>query len=373
MSAVYCCVQYICDFVSGLPVYVYDKNNRKRVENHPLQRMLGVRPNAFQTPSAFTRYLIRSLLLRGNGYAFNVHTNGRVTERIPLNPDRVTPRLEKGKLLYYYNHPEGDVYPLSNEDITHYKLDTDDGITGVSVLRYAARTINRARDAGTYESAVYRNNSRPGGILHTDSDLSGNTKLTDEAGNPITIKQNVRRAWEKAQGGPANAFKVAILDNGLKYEPIKLDAFDAAFISAQDLTVADIARFFGVPLHALMTGKQSYSSNEQNSLEFVQGRGLALLRMMEEEDSYKLLLDSELLKGWRIKHNLEGRLRGDTAARATFYKNMREIGAFSVNDILKLEDLPDVDGGDTRMASLNYVPLDKFTRLSEDRNKEVKQ
>ena len=62
-------------------------------------------------------------------------------------------------------------------------------------------------------------------------------------------------------------------------------------------------------------------------------------------------------------------LRGDSTARATWYKNMREIGVFSPNDILALEDMPTVDGGDTRYASLNYVPLELFRELSIKRNK----
>ena len=48
---------------------------------------------------------------------------------------------------------------------------------------------------------------------------------------------------------------------------------------------------------------------------------------------------------------------------------MREIGPYSVNDVRALEDLPDVPGGDTRNASLNYIPLERFDELSMARNK----
>lgn len=47
---------------------------------------------------------------------------------------------------------------------------------------------------------------------------------------------------------------------------------------------------------------------------------------------------------------------------------MRNIGAYSANDIRDLEDLPDVDGGDERYASLNYVPLSDWKKLSQNRN-----
>ena len=380
ISAVYCAVQYIGDFVSSLPVYVYDSDSRKRVAGHYLSSVLRLRPNEAQTPSDFKRFLTDNLLLRGNGYAYNYRDprTGRVVERIPLLADCVEPVSIDGRLRYLYTHPtSGKVYCLDPADVTHYKGHSNNGIKGVSVLRYASQNIHRARSAENYESAVYDNNARPGGVLETDTDLGGLSKTPDpeHEGHYLSKKENVRRAWERVHGGGANAFRTAVLDNGLKYRPIKIDAYDASFVQAKDVSIADIARFFGVPLHALMTGKQSFQSNEQNSLEFVQGRGLAILRAMEEEDTYKLLFDEEHAQGLWIKHNLDGRLRGDTTARANLYRTMHDIGAYSVNDIRSLEDQPDVPGGDIRLASLNYVPLDKFEELSVAKytNKEVEQ
>lgn len=61
-------------------------------------------------------------------------------------------------------------------------------------------------------------------------------------------------------------------------------------------------------------------------------------------------------------------LRGDSSSRGSWYKTMREIGAYSVNDILAYEDLPDVPGGDSRYANLNNIPLELFEMLSVARN-----
>ena len=60
-------------------------------------------------------------------------------------------------------------------------------------------------------------------------------------------------------------------------------------------------------------------------------------------------------------------LKGDASSRATWYRTMREISAFSPNDIRSLEDLPDIEGGDDYYASLNYVPLEDWKQLSQDR------
>lgn len=62
-----------------------------------------------------------------------------------------------------------------------------------------------------------------------------------------------------------------------------------------------------------------------------------------------------------------GELRGDFQSRGAWYKDMRESGVLSVNDIRELEDMPDVKGGDDRYASLNYVPLQDWREISQDR------
>lgn len=88
----------------------------------------------------------------------------------------------------------------------------------------------------------------------------------------------------------------------------------------------------------------------------------------EQEDTYKLLLASEQARGLQLRRNMMGELRGDWAARAAWFKSMREIGAYSINNILALEDMPDIAGGDEHYASLNYIPADLFRELSINRN-----
>lgn len=97
----------------------------------------------------------------------------------------------------------------------------------------------------------------------------------------------------------------------------------------------------------------------------------------EEEDSKKLLTASERSAGLWLPRNMIAELRGDIASRKEWYKAMREVGVFSANDICRLEDLPDVPGGDTRQARLDSVPLEDWPELSRLRalsgKKEEKQ
>jgi HK97 family phage portal protein len=63
----------------------------------------------------------------------------------------------------------------------------------------------------------------------------------------------------------------------------------------------------------------------------------------EEEIARALLGDDDRTF---VKFSLGGLLRGDSSARAAFYKTMREIGAYSANDVRAFEDLNPRDGGD---------------------------
>lgn len=239
----------------------------------------------------------------------------------------------------------------------HFKGFSRDGITGLSVLRYAAEVIATGRQTQQYEMQYYAKGTHVPGVLSTDAELSSEQR------------EAVRAEWERIHSGADNAFRIAVLDIGTKYQPIGITNKDSQFIESKGVTVEDISRFFAMPLHKLGVGKQSYSSNEQNAIEYVGDTLMPSVIQYEQEYSYKLLFRSDLRQNLRVRVNQNAELCGDLNARANWYKSMREVGAYSVNDVLALEDLPAVPDGETRIASLNYIPLELFYELAMARNK----
>ena len=151
---------------------------------------------------------------------------------------------------------------------------------------------------------------------------------------------------------------------GLKYQPISMNNTDAQFVESSEIRVADVCRFFGVPLHLAYAGKQSYQSNEQNGIEYVTYTLMGYDTQWGQEDTYKLLLPGERAKGLRIKREMKVFLRGDTTAQAAWLKAMREVGAYCSDEIRALDDLPAIPGGQEYYSSLNYVPLELWRILS---------
>lgn len=359
LSAVNACVECITNSVSKLPVFIMDSNTKEHIK-HPLLNILCDRPNEAMTPSVYKKLIQTNILMKGNGYALigRSPNTARPQELIPIYPDYITPWIdESGKLWYIFIHPKtGEVRKLDNFDMLHYKAYSEDGITGISVLSRASEVIDTGKASQKYENKLYTQNARPVGILKADAELSK------------PAKDKIREEWNSIHSGSDNAFRIAVLDLGLSYQPISLSNKDTQFVESKEISIEDISRFFGVPLYKINSGKQSYSSNEQNGIEYVVNTLHPIVTQYEEEDTYKLLFDSEKRKGLQIKRNMMAELKGDTASRGVWYKNMREIGAFSADDVLELEDRPKVPGGHTRNASLNYVPLELFEELSMNRN-----
>ena len=374
LSAVDRCVEVLSDSVGKLPIYIIDARTKKRVEDHPLMNLLQLRPNEVQTPLVFMKMLEGNRLCGGNGYAHIVRDpqSLRPVQLVPIPHGSVSVMMDTktGTPRYSIRDPFTDrqIAQVQPSDMIHVMGYTYNGYKGVSVLERAAEVIGTARASQDYALSYYANGGQPAGLLRTDTDLSGTVDVTVDGKTVKKSKKDIiRDEWNKRYSGPSNAGTVAVLDLGLNYTPISINNKDAQFVEQTELSVQDIARFFGVPLYKLQAGKQSYSSNEQNATEYVVGTLHPIIQQYEQELTYKLLTIQEIRQGLEIRINLLAELKGDTASRANWYRTLREISVFSPNDIRALEDLPDIEGGDEYEASLNYVPLSMWPELSRER------
>lgn len=371
LSAVYSCIDIRSGDIASLPDYVINRFTKERNPQHPVLLLLNVRPNVMMTPLMRRKLLEYSILTTGDACDWIIRDpiSRRPMELIPLTGNLFTRVFDEYRNLWYQvtDPITKEVFYIPQEDICDYKDASHDGINGVTPLTYARDVIQSGLAAQTYNRAFYENGGQPSGILMVDQPLSD--KEYDESGNPTgrTVKDVLRAEWEKNQGGPMNAHKIAILDYGLKYQPLGISQKDAMFVEQQKLTIEDVSRFFKMPPYKIAAGKQSYNANQQNAIEYAGFLRPSIIQR-EQERTYKLLTPSDLESGWEIRSNMMALLRSNDEARANYYRAMKDVGAYSVNDILALEDLPGVAGGHLHQASLNYVPLEIWEELSKLRN-----
>ena len=371
LPAVNACIEIISDSIAKMPIYLMESQTRERIAEHPALRLLTGRPTEAMTAFDYHKLMESRRIAHGNAYALILRDKwGQPTELLPIAPGYMQPYLDdNGQLWYVGTNPKtGEYRKFWSADVLHYKAFSVDGLEGVSYLRRGAETIEAALQAQKYETGFYKNGAKLTGILYTDTDLTNKPEIKQPDGTKISVKDAIRREWEHIYAGADNAYRTAVLDFGMKYTPVTSTNRDAQFIESRAASIEDIGRLFNIPLYKLGVGKQTYASNVQAAIEYMQRTLSPIVAAAEQEDTYKLLTPGEQQRGLQLRRNMMGELRGDWAARAAWFKQMREAGVYSVDDIRALEDLPDVPGGDDRYASLNYVPLELWAELSKNRN-----
>ena len=172
--------------------------------------------------------------------------------------------------------------------------------------------------------------------------------------------ERVRESWNSAFGGSANANKVAVLEEGMKYTPISISPEQAQFLETRKFQINEIARIFRIQPH--MIGdleKSSFSNIEQQSLEFVKYT-LDPWVCRWEQSMQRALLSMDEKKEYFFKFNVDGLLRGDYQSRMNGYATGRQNGWMSANDIRELENLdriPEEEGGDLYLINGNMTKL----------------
>ena len=374
MTAVYSCVRILSEAVAGLPLHMYrytSDGGKEKAIDHPLYHILHDEPNPEMSSFVFRETLMTHLLLWGNAYA-QIIRNGRgeILSLYPLMPSKMTvDRDENGKLYYSYQHSAEEANTLKNttvrlnpSDILHIPGLGFDGLVGYSPIAMAKNAIGMAIACEEYGAKFFSNGASPGGVLE----------------HPGTIKdpQRVRESWNAAYQGSANSHRVAVLEEGMKFQPIGIAPNEAQFLETRKFQINEIARIFRVPPH--MVGdleKSSFSNIEQQSLEFVKYT-LDPWVIRWEQSIMRSLLSPEEKKKYFVKFNLEGLLRGDYQSRMNGYAIGRQNGWMSANDIRELENLdriPAKDGGDLYLINGNMLPMSNagaFANTPTDSGKE---
>lgn len=354
---VYACVRVLSEAVAQLPlhVYRYTDNGKERVPQHPLYFLLHDQPNPEMTSFVFRETLMSHLLIYGNAYA-QIIRNGRgeVVGLYPLSPDKIrVDRDDKNRLIYIYSRydeanpnvkEQGEII-LKAENVFHIPGLGFDGLVGYSPIAMAKNALGISLACEEYGASFFANGASPSGILE----------------HPGVIKdpEKIRNAWQYAYGS-GNSHKVAVLEEGMKYQPIAIPNNEAQFLETRKFQIEEIARLYRVPLHMIGDLEHATFSNvEHLSLDFVKYSLDPWLVRWEQNMQKDLLSDSE--KGqYFIRFNVEGLLRGDYASRMQGYATARQNGWLSANDIRELEDMnriPDEEGGNLYLCNGSFTKL----------------
>ena len=363
VSTVYACVRVIAETVASLPLHLFQETEAgsEKATKHHLYRLLHDEPNPEMTSFVFRETLLSHILLWGNAYCQIIRNGrGQITELYPLLPDRMSvDRDSQGSLTYAYTTTEGKTVKIHPVNILHIPGMGFDGIVGYSPVAMERNAIGLGMAAEEYGSRFFSNGATPSGVLTHPNTVK----------NPATLRQS----WNAAYGGNANSGRVAILEEGLKFERISLPNNEAQFLETRKFQVSEICRIFRVPPHLVGDLEHATFSNiEHQSISFGVHTIRPWLVRIEQSMNRALLSDSEKGRLY-VRFNMDGLLRGAYKERMEGYAIARQNGWMSANDIRELESMnpiPDMNGGNAYLVNGNMIQITKAIQESKEEQRE---
>lgn len=348
LPGAYSAVRIISESVSQLPVGVVLRTEDGRVPqpNHAVSRIIA-RPNRWMTFAGVVEAVTASAALRGNGYAFISQTaTGDPIEMFPLPSAYMKPKTndDTGDLEYEYTHPRlGGAVTYPARCIFHLRSFGTDGYAGRSPISLFADSLGRGIAVRDFGASLF------------GSGASQRLALVHPGILTPTARSNIRRVWDEHHSGPDNAHKLALLEEGMKPVNIGINPEDAQLVDVEKLTLGDCARIWRVPPHMISElSNATFSNIDSQQQSFLTGTLAIWLVRWEMEAQAKLFNRPD----YRLKFHTNALLRGDATARSAYYKALREMGVFSVNEIRALEDLDPIGPeGDTRLEPMNFRTL----------------
>jgi HK97 family phage portal protein len=347
---VYACVRLISQTLARMPWQVL-RNSADGASNdvtHPVWSLLNAEANEDCTSFLFRESQISDCLLYGNSFAFiNRNPAGTPIGMERLRPDLMYMMRDPANQPYYQYwtgkadesaSPEIKARKFRPYDILHIVGPSADTLLGECPIHRIRDLIGMELELQEFTSRFFANNCRPAGVLSMPGRLSA------EGANRL------REAFARVHSGAQGAGKVAILEEGLKYDAISTNAKDSDLDSMKKFCRQQIAAAFNVPSHRVGDNDGvSYSSAEQANAVFVQSTLAGWAARLEQEINRKLIKRGDDVI---TRISFDDLLRGDMS-RFNYYAVAVTNGILTPNEIRAREGLPAVDGGESIRLPLN--------------------
>ena len=370
ISAVWRAVMFLGENIASLSGDVYrnlENGDREKLSDHPVARIMR-EPSPLYTGFTFRQSVQADAALNGNGIAV-IRRNGagEFLELRHVRSRNIITRYRAPMLVYTYVDHQGNTFSTDSSNIFHIPalvLDTESCL-GKSPIKVHRENLGLSIAKTQYGAKIFKNGT------HIDGYLSTTDTLSDGAA------ERMSKSWKARYGGIHNAGGTPVLEQGLKYNALSMNPGDAKFIETSQLTVQDIARIFGVPLHMLASLERATFSNiEHQSREFVTYTLRPWVKRWEDEINRKLFTEQEKAEGYYWRFNLESLLRGVPETRAKLYDVYMKWGITTRDEIRRLEGMngSSDESGSVHLVPANMVPADmagqfgKNSAQTESRN-----
>lgn len=346
-------------------------NNTHYVEDHSpyrghrLNYMLQLEPNPMLNATALWRKLDFLSLLRGNAY---IYVERGLDDEIRAfwlcSSATYIPGEDTYSITYYVGTQPYTIAAVPAKNILHFRntITRSDGFTGMSLLQFAAGTLNLAATEDN---------------LALDTMAKGGRKkliLQEQAQQNMGLGKVKREAMEDIRRNTQNDLP----GNDVLYVPNVADIKDFSqslteleLSTLKKLSVADVARFTSVPKSLLMDDSNStYRTPDAAMLDFLNSCIAPKIEEMEDEFNRKLLG----MEGWGShRYHLcpNNLFRLDRKTQGEWNKNRLETGVVSINELRAEQELAPIGPeGDEHYVSANLIKAGSPKLSGENPNQE---
>jgi HK97 family phage portal protein len=307
----------ICGTIGSLPLTTFNRITGQYVDPHRVINQPDPRVAGF----VIYNWLAEDIWLYGVGYGqvlemYSATDGGRVRAWTRVSPERVTVDTN-----------------FKNTVIESYKVD---GLavpnTGVgSLIRFDGPDEGLLHRAGkTISAAVYLENAAVNYAKEPNPSMilkSNGTNLTAERVSSLLT------AWRTARQSRSTAFLNADVD----LKEFGFDPKSLQLAEARQYVALELARACGIPAYFLSaeTTSMTYSNAVSERRSLVDFSLRPILKAIEERLSLPDFVPNPVM----VRFSLDDFLRGNALERAQVYEILNRIGAMSVEQIQREEDL----------------------------------
>ena len=314
-----------------------EKEYTERDRRHAVAIALEKQPNDFQTPTIWKQRVMYDALLYGNHCSLITQNADRTFNLLPLDPKEtyyeavsdyqyiITTRIDDKDREYPYDR------------ILHVRGLSDDGFWGLPAIKVLRHAFGLLLQTQKHLSRQFKQSTRLSGVLQSDAKWN------------VDAAKNLREEWSEVYAGAENAGKVAVLYEGLKFNPLSMTNQDAEMVELMRILREFVASAFGLPAYRLnsMENSSVRANLEEQKRDYMQQSLTRWTGQIAQEAERKLFTAGERrLDRHFLKWDFEIFLQSDIESRYEAYSKAITARVMNPNEARKKEGLNPYPGGD---------------------------
>jgi HK97 family phage portal protein len=342
-------INLISSRVSCLPFDCFQRNGSDRTydETHPANVMFSGDINENMDAGTFIEVITAMAALYGNGYAvIDRDSRGNPLEMYLLDPQKTYPAFYDGA-LWYVTRIDHEEIKFPQRDVYHIKGLSHNGIQGINVIDIMKDALGVGMAAQQFGGRFFGQGSNAGGILMIPGHFS-EEKI-----------RNTIDAWEKMTQGLQKAHKVALLQDGAKFQQLTITNDQAQFLETRQYEIrATVGNIYGIPPHKLGDDtRTSHNSLESENQSLLDDCLNVWLKRHEREAKRKLLTDRQRKNNTHFfEFNREALIQMSFETKVNGIYRQTEMGLITWNEGRRMMNMPDIGpDGDKRFHPANWM------------------